>query len=303
VRAYVYILHKLVRVLDGLPPETAAAVLLVALTHPGVLSFVVLTVAGGIVSWSLASIFAIHVWPELPPEHQRALLKLRDRSLLKLPEQDRPSRSGALGSRGRGVHFDREDDRNMPEDPRTLIAEARKVAADCETYLEAAVELVDDLPADRERVFERIAAAEERRDRAREEWHRLLREADAGGDVTEWHIKEAEEAYYSASSRSFRLRWYLDFDDIDPEHRKAIARQMAGLLREDSEQRLGAIAAGRDDAELQRTVAECKEEVAGATRYVVNRFRPARDLPLDEVRKARAEASEILDRLRNPSAD
>jgi hypothetical protein len=56
----------------------------------------------------------------------------------------------------------------VAEDPRTLITEAYKVVAECERYLEGAIELVEALPGDRERVFERIAAAEGRERQARE---------------------------------------------------------------------------------------------------------------------------------------
>ncbi len=92
-------------------------------------------------------------------------------------------------------------------------------------------------------------------------------------------------------------------DDLDPEHRKAVARQMAGLVREDSEQRLRGIAARSDDAELRRAVAERKEEVGRAARYVINRFPAARDLLIEEVREARAEASKALDCLKEPPVD
>jgi hypothetical protein len=168
----------------------------------------------------------------------------------------------------------------MPEDPRTLIAEARKVVADCERYLEEAIELVEALREDRERAFERIAAVEERQRQARKERDSLLRMADAGADVPEWRLDEAREAYFRAGDEAGRLRRRLYIEDIDPEHRKAIARQMAALLRDDSERRLRDIAARSDDPELRSAVAECKEEVARGTRYVVSRFRPPRDLPL-----------------------
>jgi len=89
VKAYTYIACKLVRVLDRLPSETAAAVLLLVLAHPGILSFGMLTVVGGIVTWWLVSVFTIHIWPELPPDHQQYLLKVRTSVLLKTPDQDR----------------------------------------------------------------------------------------------------------------------------------------------------------------------------------------------------------------------
>ncbi len=188
----------------------------------------------------------------------------------------------------------------MSEDPQALIAEARKVAAECETHLEAVVEYVDALSAARERVRERDAAVQERLKRAREEYYRLREEED----VDEWKLKAAEREYDRASNESFRLSWYdFERDHIDPEHRKAVARQMAGLLREDSERRLDDIRTRGDSPELRSVVAECKDEVSRGARYIMNRFRPARDLPLREVRKARTEAGELLDNLKNPPVD
>ncbi len=184
----------------------------------------------------------------------------------------------------------------MSEDLRSLIAAARKVVSNCERYLEAAVELVHGIPARRERVLERIAAAEDLAKQAEEEFRRVVQD-DSASRAQE---KEAEIAYSRASNRAYRARQELGSDDLDPENRKAVARQLAGLIREDSEQRLNAIAARSDDLELQRTVTECKEEVVRATRYVQQRFAEAIPLQHDEVRKARAEASELLDSLRNP---
>jgi hypothetical protein len=189
----------------------------------------------------------------------------------------------------------------MPDDPRILLAEVHRVVTDCERLLEAAIEFVQALPTDQERVEARVAAAEERRKQAWEEYRRLLTE----DDVADWKEREAREKYERASSESFWLGLHLlGSDDIDPEHRKAIARQMAGLVREEAEQRLRDIVARSDDPELRSTVAEGKETVARTSRYVVTRFRPPpRELPLDEVRKAHREAREILDRLANPPVD
>ena len=89
MESYIYILHKLIRVLDRLPSETAAAVLLILLTHPGVLSFIVLTIVGGLVTWYVTRIFAIHVWPEIPPEHLQRLLQVL--SLVLMEKSDQPT--------------------------------------------------------------------------------------------------------------------------------------------------------------------------------------------------------------------
>jgi hypothetical protein len=50
-------------------------------------------------------------------------------------------------------------------------------------------------------------------------------------------------------------------------------------------------------------VAECKDEVAAANRYLMRRFAEARSLLHDEVRTTRAEAHAIFDRLKNPPVD
>jgi hypothetical protein len=57
----------------------------------------------------------------------------------------------------------------VSENPNILIAEAEKVVADCESYLAATGELVVSIPAKRDAVMERIAAAKE--------WHRKVTEA------------------------------------------------------------------------------------------------------------------------------
>jgi hypothetical protein len=187
----------------------------------------------------------------------------------------------------------------MSDDPRRLTAEARRIAAECERYMEAAVEFVRALPEDRQRAEERMAAARERRRRASEELDRLFEDENAD----ERELDRAEREYHRAWNAQFRLSWYRDTDETDPEHRKAVARQMAGLAREDSDQKLREIARRTDDPEVRKAVAEYREDVARAARYVENRFRKARDLPVDEVRKARVEATEILEHFRNGLAD
>ena len=107
---------------------------------------------------------------------------------------------------------------------------------------------------------------------------------------------EAARASSRASGALSRARAALASDEFGPEYRKAVARQMAGLLREDSDQRLDAIAERGNDPELRETVSRCKEDVARATRYIIRRFAEARSLQTDEVRKARTEAIGILER-------
>ena len=187
----------------------------------------------------------------------------------------------------------------MSEDPRTLIAEANRVAEDCETYLEAAVSSVVDISTRRKKIQEHIDAAANAHSEAHENlWH-LIENEDAG----KAEIREAERADERAHTSLYQAHQALGRDYLDLENRKAVARQLAGLIREDSEKRLRAIAARSDDPELQRTVSEAKEEVSNSSRYVLRRFAEARPLMTDEVRKARTEAHEILEHLRNPPVD
>jgi hypothetical protein len=186
----------------------------------------------------------------------------------------------------------------MSENPNVLIAEATKVVTDSERYLQAAEELVVGIPTRREAVMERIAAAEERLRQAHEKWLRLY-EADVG----KRELREAEVEQSKANWEDFRLRGELGGDDLNPENRKAVARQLAGLVREDAKRRLSDISARSDDPEVRRTVAECKDEVATSTYRLIRRFAEAWSLSLEEVRTARAEAHAIFDRLRNPPVD
>jgi hypothetical protein len=99
------------------------------------------------------------------------------------------------------------------------------------------------------------------------------------------------------------LRDQLAADDLQPENRKAVARQLAGLVREDAKRRLSDISAHSDDPEVRRTVAECKDEVERSTYRFIRRFAEEWSLTLEEVRTARAEAHAIFDRLKNPLVD
>jgi len=144
----------------------------------------------------------------------------------------------------------------MSENLNVLIADATRVVTDSERYLEAAEELVVGIPTRREAVMERIAAAEERSRQVHEKWSRLFEE-----DVGRWELKEAREEWDKASGEVSYLRYYeLGADDLNPENRKAVARQLAGLVREDAKRRLSDIAARSDNPEVRRTVAEGKDE-------------------------------------------
>lgn len=107
MRAYVNILYRLARFLAGIPPEVPGAMIILALQHPGlvaalfavffvtqmvVVKFIAVTIVyvlryladliiGGIITWYLGALFVIHVWPRLPQDLRRDLLKLKDRML------------------------------------------------------------------------------------------------------------------------------------------------------------------------------------------------------------------------------
>jgi hypothetical protein len=186
----------------------------------------------------------------------------------------------------------------VSENPNVLIAEATKVVTDSERYLEAAEELVVGIPTRRGALMERIAAAEERYRQAKEKWNRLFDE-----EVGKWELREAERERERAFWKVEGLRDQLAADDLQPENRKAVVRQLAGLVREDAKRRLSDISARSDDPEVRRTVAECKDEVATSTYRFIRRFAEAWSLTLKEVRTARAEAHAIFYRLRNPPVD
>ena len=188
--------------------------------------------------------------------------------------------------------------RRVSENPNFLIAEATRVVTDCERYLEAAEELVVGIPARRRALMERIAAAEESLRQEEEKYRRLSDE-----EVGKWELKEADRERERASWRIYFLRDRLAADDLQPENRKAVARQLAGLVREDAKRRLSDISARSDDPEVRRTVAECKDEVATSTYRFIRRFAEAWSLTLKELRTARAEAHAIFDRLKNPPVD
>ena len=85
MRSYIYILYKLAQVLGILSPDAAMVMLLGA---PGMsafldgLPFTPNLIVSGAVTWYLKTMIQYHVWPELPPDHQRFLLALRGHVLL-----------------------------------------------------------------------------------------------------------------------------------------------------------------------------------------------------------------------------
>jgi len=178
----------------------------------------------------------------------------------------------------------------MRENPRSLIAEATKIVADVERFLETALESVLAIPAKRKEALEADAAAKEREKQAWAEWKRVR-----AAKLSKREKDRADRSFDRASKAAWRANQYLASDTFDTEYQKAVARQIAGLLREESEQKLADIANRSEDPELQRTVAECREEVGRAARYVITTLAAGGDLHPAGVRKARAEAGAILE--------
>jgi hypothetical protein len=85
----------------------------------------------------------------------------------------------------------------------------------------------------------------------------------------------------------------------DVEYQKVVTRQIAGLMREESHQRLTSIAARSRDPQVREAVGELKDQVAIACNYVIKMFPKSSGAELfqpdlAQVRKARTEAAEVI---------
>jgi hypothetical protein len=113
VALYTDTLYRLARFLAGIPPEALGVMVLLALQHHGLVvaifamlfaiqvmvlkfvgvaivsmsKFVAGAIAGSVVTWYLQKMFMLHVWPRLPQDLRRFLLKLKKRVLLTPPDQ------------------------------------------------------------------------------------------------------------------------------------------------------------------------------------------------------------------------
>jgi hypothetical protein len=180
------------------------------------------------------------------------------------------------------------------EDPKTLISEASAVLRDCERFLEVATELVVGIPARREEALKDLAAARERKEEVDEKWRRVFYYDTASREEEE---EEAYREYWRASDDVTRAQAALGSDDLVPENRKAVARQVAGLVRQESRRRLDDIdARSAGDPEVRRIVSEYKEEVDRNTYRLITRFQAARPLERAELRKCKSEAQAIVAR-------
>ena len=175
----------------------------------------------------------------------------------------------------------------MPEDPAALAAEAAAALARCEWLMEEAVEEDRSLEGDRAAI---IGVRDDARERENRAYEKMALARDAGR-----RDREAERELSAAGREASRADRLLASGELDPEYRKAVARQMAALARDDARRDLSAIAARGDDPTLSEIVGGYEEDAVRAARYVARMFAPARELEPGEVRKARAEAREILD--------
>src|SRR5215210_4466979 len=127
----------------------------------------------------------------------------------------------------------------MSENPNALVAEADRVVADFERYLAAAARLVLDIPAKRTAEIERRAAIQERLNQVNEKWRRALEASDSTAEMwaADAERERATREVYDSSPPA------ISSDELDPENRKGVARQMAGMAREEAERKLKGIAA------------------------------------------------------------
>ena len=176
----------------------------------------------------------------------------------------------------------------MAEKPTTPADEAAAALSRCEALMEEAAEEGRSIGADREGI---VRARDEARGRESAAYEKMALARDA-----ERRDRRAEAGFNAAAREVSRLDRFLASGELDPEYRKAVARQMAALARDDAQRELDSIAArGGGDPVLRRTVAGYGDDAARGARYVAKMFAPVRDLEPGEVRKARAEARRILD--------
>jgi hypothetical protein len=166
-----------------------------------------------------------------------------------------------------------------------------ELAARCDKFLRFAREVVDSIPARRQRALNERDEAEARLRQARQD--QIRAHTDNSG---KWNEDVAEEAASEARIEVASIDSYLSGPDFDVEFEKAFARQLASLLREDCTRRLDDIAARNDDPALRQTVDEYKDGFFASVNRLLKDFKEAAPLHPSEVRQARAEAERCLRR-------
>ena len=176
----------------------------------------------------------------------------------------------------------------------SLATQAQLIVEDCENILDMATEKIVDLPEELNEAQQRQASAAKDQHQAQDRYYSAVE-----NNLSKRSQDAARQEMYEAQRRWRRAYEEISSGRFDVEYRKAVVRQVAGLLREESLRRLDGLAARATAPETRRVVAECKHEVGRATRYVLNMFSAPRPLQQDELRKARVEARELLDEFRS----
>lgn len=161
--------------------------------------------------------------------------------------------------------------------------------------LDIGYKTVYDVPARLKMAEETIASAQEHKKRADEELSRMYEE-----NFSQRRQRELREEWEEATWRASNARNLLMSNSVDIEYQKAVARQVAGLVREDCRNKLQALAARNSDLRVRRVVSDHKDEILKETDRMIATFSPARELQTDEVQKARVDAERLL---RGASAD
>ncbi|MDP9438011.1 MAG: hypothetical protein M3P49_04610 [Actinomycetota bacterium] len=174
--------------------------------------------------------------------------------------------------------------------PDSLRAEAQRIVEDCENILDMAAETINALPEELSEAQRRQALARDDEAQAEDEYYNAL-----DSNLSEQRQVDARQRRSEANRRWRKEYELIASEYFDLEYRKTVVRQVAGILSEESLRRLDRITTRVEDAESQRAVAECKDEVSRAVRYVLKRFAAPRSPQQDEVRKARTEAHELLE--------
>lgn len=178
----------------------------------------------------------------------------------------------------------------MSADTLSLLADATRVLEKARRSFEAGCRTVSEIPIKREEAQRRVAEAQERKVQAQARYERAVEE-----ERDRDYVYELQEEYSRISWAAFKARDLLWSDDLDMEHQKAVARQVAGFVREEFAQKLDAIARRSEDPQVRRTVAQYKEEISQSAHQLIREFQPARELLLSEVKQAQAAARRIID--------
>ncbi len=157
----------------------------------------------------------------------------------------------------------------MTKDSTACATKAAAILADCETLLDEAIRYVRVLPSDLKQALEDHTSAQNFADSATEKYFRIL-----NSSFSQERLDAAKRKSSKAHGAAYRANRYLEDDIFDAEYRKSVARQIAGLLRQDSIKELDLIASRTSDSESIKTVSQYKTDVERASRYLIKMFVP-----------------------------